>query len=125
MAFLLSLFHVLPILAQAPRSAFRMQLRTTTIIDSPYALIGRDNSYMAPPSVMPSTSLVNSFSSAPWYLPAASHQLVPNPFTCTIFTTIDGSNEKWAGWCSWLSRILNTDKVLGSNPSLVIYPSHE
>ncbi len=26
-----------------------------------------------------------------------------------------------AGWCSWLSRVLNTDKVLGSNPSLVTY----
>lgn len=24
-----------------------------------------------------------------------------------------------AGWCSWLSRIVNTDKVLGSSPSLV------
>ena len=26
-----------------------------------------------------------------------------------------------AGWCSWLSRVLNTDKVLGSNPSLVTH----
>ncbi|KAE8380621.1 hypothetical protein BDV26DRAFT_257018, partial [Aspergillus bertholletiae] len=25
-----------------------------------------------------------------------------------------------AGWCSWLSRMLNTHKVLGSSPSLVI-----
>jgi hypothetical protein len=24
-----------------------------------------------------------------------------------------------AGWCSWLSRLLNTQKVLGSNPRLV------
>ncbi len=25
-----------------------------------------------------------------------------------------------AGWCSWLSRIVNTDKVAGSSPALVI-----
>ena len=33
-----------------------------------------------------------------------------------------GSNpygSKSAGWCSWLSRFVNTEKVLGSNPSLV------
>jgi hypothetical protein len=24
-----------------------------------------------------------------------------------------------AGWCSWLSHVVNTDKVLGFNPSLV------
>ena len=26
-----------------------------------------------------------------------------------------------AGWCSWLSRFLNTEEVLGSNPSLVTF----
>ena len=34
--------------------------------------------------------------------------------------TLGPLEEVKAGWCSWLSRILNTDKVLGSNPSLVI-----
>ena len=40
-----------------------------------------------------------------------------------VYAEVYGSNpygSTEAGWCSWLSRILNTDKVLGSNPSLVI-----
>ena len=28
--------------------------------------------------------------------------------------------QRLAGWCSWLSRIVNTDKVAGSSPALVI-----
>lgn len=27
------------------------------------------------------------------------------------------------GWCSWSSRLLNTQKVLGSNPSLITFLS--
>ena len=34
---------------------------------------------------------------------------------------MNAKSNKSAGWCSWLSRIVNTDKVLGSSPSLVIY----
>lgn len=35
------------------------------------------------------------------------------------------STEFEAGWCSWLSRFLNTEEVLGSNPSLVIFLDRE
>ena len=43
-----------------------------------------------------------------------------NPYGSSERRPSEREGAPLAGWCSWLSRILNTDKVLGSNPSLVI-----
>ena len=37
------------------------------------------------------------------------------------YIAINCQEQATAGWCSWLSRIVNTDKVLGSSPSLVSF----
>ena len=62
-----------------------------------------------------------------------SHRLAPDAISARILSGQKSSYIYWlfekcasnpsqfaVGWCSWLSRVLNTDKVAGSNPALII-----
>ncbi|PYH89365.1 hypothetical protein BO71DRAFT_110229 [Aspergillus ellipticus CBS 707.79] len=45
-------------------------------------------------------------------------RILPPPHHSPVSTLVF---HQLAGWCSWLSRMLHTHKVLGSSPSLVIF----